>query len=111
MLIGEPCIEDSASLGILGPLELRMLLLLTSRFLPFLYRGECAAFDPEAPTVPIRVVVHLALITSVPRDTAALAMVIITRCVYSLLCPDPLGFVHVVHLDLSAGTCLFYLLY
>ena len=84
-----------------------MLILLTSRFLPFLYRGECAAFDPEAPTVPIKVVVHLALITSVPRDTAALAMFIITRCVCSLLCPDPLGFVHVVHLDLSAGTCSF----
>ena len=38
-----------------------MLILLTSRFLSFLYRGECAALDPE-----------LALISSVPRDSAAL---------------------------------------
>ncbi len=94
------CLSGNLALGIVPPLaysdhlKLRMLILLPSRILPFLYRGECTAFDPKAPTVPIRVVVHLALITSVPRDTAA-------------LCPDPLGFVRVVHLDLSAGTCPF----
>jgi len=80
-----------------------MLILLTSRFLPLLYRGECAAFAPEAPAVPIRVVAELALITSVPRDTAALAMVIITRRVRLLLCPDSLGSVRVVHLQLSVS--------
>ena len=84
-----------------------MLILLTSRFLPFLYRGECTAFDPEAPAVPIRVVAELALITSVPPDTAALAMVVITRRARTLLCPDSLGLVRVIHLDLSAGTCPF----
>jgi hypothetical protein len=77
-----------------------MLILLTRRFLPFLYRGECAAFDPEAPGIPIRVVTKLTLISPVPQDTAALAMVIITRRVSTLFCPDPLGSVRVVHLDL-----------
>ena len=48
---------------------------------------------------------ELALITSVPRNTAALAMVIITCRVRSLLCPDSLGSVRVVHMDLSAYTC------
>ena len=73
-----------------------MLILLTSRFLSFLYRGECAALDPEATAVPIRVVAELALISSVPRDSAALLIVIITRRVCT---------VRVVHLDLSAFTC------
>ena len=62
-----------------------MLILLTSRFLSFLYRGECAALDPEATAVPIRVVAELALILSVPRDSAALAIVIITRRVCTVL--------------------------
>ena len=82
-----------------------MLILLPRRFLSFLYRGECAAFDPEAPAVPIRVVAELALITSVPRDTAALAMVIIACRVRSLLCPGSLGSARFVHMDWSAYTC------
>jgi hypothetical protein len=54
-----------------------MLILLTSRFLPFL--------DPKALIVPVWVVRELALISLVPRDIPTLdAMVIITRRVCTL---------------------------
>ena len=50
-------------------------------------------------------VTELTLISPVPRDTAALAMVIITRRVSTLFCPNPLGSIRVVHFDFSTYTC------
>jgi hypothetical protein len=95
------CLSGNLALGIVPPLA----------YSDHLSLG-CLSCSPAASylssgTVPIRVVVHLALITSVSRDTATLALVIVTRCVCTLLCPNPLGFAGVVHLDLSAGTCPF----